>query len=53
MKKYCLEARYVKFISIEDDADLDEELDREFDALPIEPCGKCDWELLDCDWEAM
>ena len=53
MKKYCLEVKYVKFITVEDGEDFDETVENEFNKLPLEPCGKCDWELLDCDWEAM
>ena len=53
MKTYYLEAKYIKFVTIEDDADLDEELDKEFEVLPIEPQGKCDWSLSECNWEAM
>ena len=49
---YCLEATYIKFIEVDDSTDLDAELDREFDALPIEPKGKCDWALFKCNWEA-
>ena len=52
-KKYYLEVKYVKFITVEDDEDFDETVEKEFNALPLEPCGKCDWELLACDWEAM
>lgn len=52
MKTYCLEAKYIKFVTIEDDADLDEELDKEFEALPIEPQGKGEWSLFECNWEA-
>ena len=52
MKTYMLEAKYIKFITIEDDEDLDEAMDENFDMLPVEPCGKCDWSLHECNWEA-
>ena len=52
MKTYMLEAKYIKFVTIEDDADFDEKMDEEFEALPIEPHGRCDWSLQECNWEA-
>ena len=50
-KQYMLKAEYIKFITIEDDEDLDEVMDDNFNMLPTEPCGRCDWELMDCDWQ--
>ena len=51
MKKYMLKAEYIKFITIEDDEDLDEAMDENFEMLPVKPCGDCDWELMYGDWE--
>lgn len=47
---YCLEARYVKFITIPDD-DLDGRLDEAFEELPITVGKYDDWELMDSDWK--
>ena len=51
MKTYMLEAKYIKFVTIDDDDDLDEKMDGEFNVLPIEPKGNCDWSLYECDWQ--
>ena len=48
---YCLEARYLKFVTIPDDEDLDGKLDEAFDELPIKAGKYDDWELMDGDWK--
>lgn len=50
MRQYVLRAEYTKIITIDETADIDEQIDRELDLLPVETD---DWEMMDTSAEVI
>ena len=52
MRQYVLRAEYTKIVTIDETADIDEQIDREFDLLPAET-EQCGWEMMDTSAEVI